>query len=88
MGYLLAVLLDPYEFGSSPGHPWTCWYPNNMDNTLLNWKQQCFNSAMCTQYAFQSFDFYLSIAQSVIFSQIGCHQMIYDNWHTAICMNC
>ena len=39
-------------------------------------------------YAFKSFDLNLLMAHSAIFSQIVCHQMFYDNWHTAMCMNC
>ena len=38
--------------------------------------------------AFKFFDLNLSMAHSAIFMKRVCHQMIYDNWHTATCMNC
>ena len=39
-------------------------------------------------YAFKSFDLNISMVHSAIFSKTVCHGMIYENWHTAICMNC
>ena len=70
------VILDPHAFGSTPAHLRTHWYLNIIGNWQL------------VHVAFKSFDLNLLMAHSAIFLKRVCHQVIYDNWHTATCMNC
>ena len=53
-------------FGSSARHPWTCWYPNNTDNSLLS-KNQVFLVGNVYMYTFKSFDLNLLMAHCGIF---------------------
>ena len=46
------------------------------------------SNCQCLHVAFKSFDLNLLMAYGAVFSKRVCHQLIYDNWHTATCKNC